>query len=84
MGRPPHEAKFKGGKIINLNEKCYLMLSTNFKLLNQTQRNSINSFVTRDHYEHSPRAPKEPGYANAHTKQTILNSYISNKLINYM
>jgi hypothetical protein len=44
VGRPPREAEFKGGKINNLNEKCYLILSTNFKLLSQTQRNSINNF----------------------------------------
>jgi len=30
----PGGREFKGGKINNLNEKCYLMFSTNFKLLN--------------------------------------------------
>jgi hypothetical protein len=43
VGRPPREAKFNGGKINNSNEKLYLILSTNFKLLNQTQGNSINN-----------------------------------------
>jgi hypothetical protein len=43
VGRPPREAKFKGGKINNLNEKFYLIISTNFKLLTQTQTNPINN-----------------------------------------